>query len=123
MAQSNWTYADPLGQQFNIGLYHGTESGHVIVYCNKTIMLVDFSILETKQYSFYIGPEFFELKLEKDNDQTEGFNYELKVNKELNTTLNQIRKVSNLKNNIIAACLGLVFFLTIGITCFMIFSA
>lgn len=120
MAQSNWTYSDPYGHQFNIGLYHGTKSGHVIVYCNKNILLIDFSILTTKKYSFYVGEEFLELELTK--NQAKKFEYKLSVNHEIHTSLNIKRNTIARRDNMIAACLGIVFFLTVGFTCYAIFS-
>jgi hypothetical protein len=95
------------------------KTGHVILYCNESIVLIDFSILDNKKYSFFIGEEFIELDLEKDLSKKQKFNYKLKINKEANTSLNKLRKISNKKDNILAACLGLAFFLTIGITCYI----
>ena len=93
MAQLSWQYADPFGHQYNIGVYHGSDSGHVLIHCNEELLLVDFSIVDDKQYSFYIGEEFFELDLRK---RSEAFTYELKINKEISTPLNNIRnKVEN----------------------------
>ncbi len=122
MPQRNWTYSNTFGQQFNIGLYHGTKSGHVIVYCNRSIILIDFSISKTKKYSFFIGEEFIELDLQRKESTKEDFNYSLKINEELTTSQNKIRKERNRKNNLLAAFLGVAFFLTIGITCYVIFT-
>ena len=76
--QYTWTYTDPPNTIYNIGLYHGLDTGHVMVYCNDSIVIIDFNILEQKKYSFYIGEEFFELFLNKNEDGS--FSYELKIN-------------------------------------------
>jgi hypothetical protein len=122
MPQQSWTYLNKIGQQFDIGLYHGLKSGHVIVYCNKSIVLIDFTIKETKKYSFFIGEEFLELDLEKNEKLNQKFEYSLKINHDFLTPYNRILKKINKKNNIIAACLGFAFFSVIGITCYFIFS-
>jgi len=37
----------------------------VLIYVNKKPIVVDFSIKETKKYSFYVGHELCEMKIEK----------------------------------------------------------
>lgn len=120
MAQQSWTYLNRIGQKFNIGLYHGLKSGHVIVYCNRSIVLIDFTIKDTKKYSFYIGEEFMELDLEKNKSIKEEFSYSLTINHELSTSYNKEKKERNRKNNLLAAFFGIAFFLAIGITCYII---
>lgn len=105
MAQQSWTYADDGGQLYNIGLYHGSPSGHVIVYCNSNIMVIDFSILDTKQYSFYVGEEFFELNLEL---QDSLFHYELKINDTVRSPLNKIRNNLQRRYNMISLGIGVL---------------
>lgn len=122
MAQQSWTYLNKIGQKFNIGIYHGLKSGHVIVYCNKSIVIIDFTIKEDKKYSFFIGEEFLELDLNKQSTSDPPFKYSLKINHNLTTPYNKVKKEKNKKNNIIAACCGLAFFLAIGITCYLIFT-
>lgn len=110
----SWTYADPKGTIYNIGLYHGSESGHVMVYCNDAVVIVDFSILEQKKYSFYVSEEFFELFLNKNEDGA--FTYELKINSVVNTPLNKVRKQHQDNYNKISIALAVLFVLIIGIT-------
>jgi len=68
MSQSNWVYSDQLGQRYEIGLYHGQSSGHLIVYCNWKVILIDFNVLNTKSYSFYFGEELCHLTIERAED-------------------------------------------------------
>ncbi len=72
MSQSNWVYSDQTGQQYQIGLYHGQSSGHLIVYCNWKVILIDFNVLNSKTYSFYFGDELCHLKIDKRGD---GYQY------------------------------------------------
>ena len=119
MAQQSWTYADDAGLYYNIGLYHGSPSGHVIVYCNSDIMVIDFSILDTKKYSFYVGEEFFELNLELEESE---FQYELKINDTVKSPLNKIRNQLQRKYNMISLGLGILIIGGIILTCFLIFN-
>ncbi len=112
--QYTWTYTDPLNTIYNIGLYHGLDTGHVMVYCNDSIVIIDFSILEQKKYSFYVGEEFFELYLNKNEDAS--FSYELKINNTVNTPLNKQRNAEQKNYNTLALVLGIAFIVIIGIT-------
>ncbi len=65
MSQFSWTLLDDFGKRYEIGLYHGDRSKYVLIYVNKKPIVVDFSIKETKKYSFYIGHELCDMKIEK----------------------------------------------------------
>jgi hypothetical protein len=84
----NWTFLDYQDKKYEIGLYHGTNSGNVLLYCNETIVVVDFGVLDTKNYSFYIGDELAELTIEKEN---KNFSYRLIQNVKTLTPLNLAR--------------------------------
>lgn len=68
MPQLWWKYIDTEDTVYEIGLYHGNESGHVVIYCNQQIIKIDFSILYQKNYSFMIGEELLEILLDKEKD-------------------------------------------------------
>jgi tRNA A-37 threonylcarbamoyl transferase component Bud32 len=85
----NWIYLDDHGGKHQVGLYHGDRTGHVMVYVNSKVIIIDFHIRETKKYSFYIGGELCELELERAEER---FKYGLKINEKANTPLNRIRK-------------------------------
>ena len=69
MSQFSWTLLDDFGKRYEIGLYHGDRSKYVLIYVNKKPIVVDFSIKETKKYSFYVGHELCEMKIEKKTGQ------------------------------------------------------
>ena len=73
---------------------HGPTSGHLVVHCNSKIILIDFSILEDKTYSFFIEEELCELSIERKGDQ---FFYGFKTNAKVDTPLNQARKKQSRK--------------------------
>jgi len=69
MSESRWTYYDPLQGTQTLGLYHGQDSGNVVIYHNSHVVLVDFMVHQTKSYSFMVNEHLFNLKVEKDNDR------------------------------------------------------
>jgi len=87
--QFNWTYLGDNNKQHHIGLMHGAESGHLMVYFNSNIVLIDFKILESKTYTFFIEDELCELNIERKDDQ---FLYGFVINKNADTPLNRQRK-------------------------------
>ncbi|NBB89064.1 MAG: hypothetical protein GVX96_04705 [Bacteroidetes bacterium] len=76
MAQTQWTYHSPSGRSYHVGLYHGDDSGHVIIYCNNNILTVDFNVQEDKSYSFYLEKDLCELSL---NQHKDGFDYDFQI--------------------------------------------
>ncbi len=89
MAQSNWHFRSHRGASYYIGLYHSPQSGNVVIYCNSKVTTIDFGVLETKCYSFFIGEELLEVQIEK---KDKGYNYSLNINSEVATPLNKRRK-------------------------------
>lgn len=88
-----WKYQSAEGQIYSVGLYHGDESGHVLIYCGKEIVKIDFNVLYSKSYSFYLGDELFGLEIDyKDGTR----NYALK-NLNLNVEIDIIN--SNLRSS------------------------
>jgi hypothetical protein len=68
---------------------HGAESGHLLVYCDSNIILIDFSVLEDKTYTFFIDEQLCEISIEKHNGQ---FLYGFEINKRADTPRNRLRK-------------------------------
>ena len=89
MGQFQWTVLGQTGKQYKVGIYHGDKSGHLLIYCNAKVVQVDFSVKESKDYSFFIDDEFFELEVEKKDG---AFLYGLKLNTTADTPLNNLRK-------------------------------
>ena len=110
MGQLRWTYLDDFGGKYNVGLYHGERSGHVMLYVNSSIVLIDFSIKDTKKYSLFIGEELCDLTLEKEDD---GFSYGLVPNTAVDTDLNRQRRKINIRDNIKTCFLGVLLVLLI----------
>jgi hypothetical protein len=91
MAQMGWVFLDDRGGRHRVGLYHGDQSGHVMIHCNLRVVQVDFSVKETRKYSFFIEDELCEIGLYKEANGR--FGYDFVVNKTVDTPRNRIRRV------------------------------
>jgi hypothetical protein len=61
MSQHNWIYKNENGPDYEIGLYHGDKSGHVMIYVGQQIIKIDFSVFTEKKYHFQLGTELVAL--------------------------------------------------------------
>ena len=95
MSQFNWTYLAPSGKKHHVGLFHGDRTGHVLIYCNSKVVVVDFKVRESKSYSIFIEEELCEIEIERQNDR---FVYSFDINKEIVTPLNRERKANDKKH-------------------------
>jgi hypothetical protein len=91
MAQVNWIFLDAQGGRHKVGLFHGDRSGHVLLHCNRSIVQIDFSIKESKTYTFFIEEELVEIHLRLEPNGF--FSYEFVLNETADTPRNRIRKV------------------------------
>ena len=85
MAQQFWTFYDQYSVEHTFGIYHGEESGHLVVYLDDRVMIIDFGIINDKSYNFFFERELLKLDIQKIED---GFVYKLNVDKETPTELN-----------------------------------
>jgi hypothetical protein len=90
MAQIDWMVTGNRGSRFRIGLYHGDESGHVLMYCNSRIVTIDFGVLSAKTYTLFLDDELCEVHIEPRPDA--GYDYTCSVNTEAATPLNDMRR-------------------------------
>jgi len=114
MAQVGWVYLDNHGGQHRIGLYHGDQSGHLVIHCNLRVVQIDFSVKESKTYSFFIEDEFCEISVQRGPG---GFSYDFQVNKTVDTPRNRARKAEGRQNN--RYLIYLVSALAVLVLCFM----
>ncbi|MCI5082911.1 MAG: hypothetical protein MRY78_14530 [Saprospiraceae bacterium] len=94
MAQFNWTYLADDGKAHKVGLFHGNKTGHVLIHVNSKIVLIDFSVYESKNYSIFLDDELCEISLERKDGK---FWYGMKVDKEVDTPKNRERKKTEKK--------------------------
>ena len=67
MCESRWTYYDPTQGTQTLGLYHGQDSGNVVIYHNYRIVIVDFKVHQPKSYSFMVNENLVKLNVLKEN--------------------------------------------------------
>ena len=64
-------------------MYHGDDSGHLIVFVNGQIIKILFEQKEGKTYNFLIEQQLIELAIEKNN---EGYEYVVTPQRPVNNT-------------------------------------
>jgi len=69
LAQLNWTYYSLTGQPYIIEMYHGDESGRLILFVNSEIILIDFNQEERSKFSFFIENQLLELSINAIKDK------------------------------------------------------
>lgn len=119
MAQMGWVYLDNRGGRHRVGLYHGDESGHLMIHCNLRVVQIDFSVKDTKMYSFFIEDELCEVSVVKEKNGSFGYNFQ--VNKTVDTPRNRIRRVDErrIRKQMALFIAGFVLLVLIGSLGFM----
>ena len=95
MGQQQWTVPGYGGKPFKVGLYHSAKKGHLLVYCNGKILIIDFGVTDTKDYSFMLGEELYELNIVKKGS---GFEYIFNHNEAIETPHN-LRREKTIKTD------------------------
>ena len=72
MSESRWKFYDPEAGTQTLGIYHGNESGHVVVYHNSNVVIIDFEIFKPKTYSIHFNNSLITLSIERDEN---GYDY------------------------------------------------
>ncbi len=86
----NWTYVGNRAGNSLIELRHFLDSGNLVVFCNKKILLTDFDVFGAKEYSFFIGEEFCKISI---NEHPSGLlGYDFEIVEDVDTPLNRWRK-------------------------------
>ncbi len=92
MSQSLWTYYDPSYGTQTVGVYHGDDSGNLVIYCNNKVVMVDFEVKKSKSYSFYINKCLIELKLKK---QKKDKSFDHDFNRSMTSDVIQMKRKSS----------------------------
>lgn len=90
MAQIAWNVRSSNGLLFAVGLFHGDETGHVMLYCNSQIVQVDFSVQQSKSYKLLLNDELCAVYIDKAPDGS--YSYRCELDLEADTPLNKSRK-------------------------------
>ena len=113
----HWTYLDDYGGRYKVGLYHGKQSGHVMVLCNGRVIVIDFNVFESKKYSFLINDELCDLHLERVDNR---FSYGLEIDRKADTPANARRRKRNRTDWIQSLVCAAIMFAIIGISVFFV---
>jgi hypothetical protein len=110
MSQITWTYVDDDGYRHKVGLFHGDNSGHLLVYCNTRIVVIDFSVLASKNYSFFINEELCDIAIEEKDGK---FSYGFTIDQVTDTPRNRGRRKMIRSQTQYSLMFGVAFFLVI----------
>src|SRR5688500_4433792 len=89
MSQITWTYVDDDGYRHKVGLFHGVNSRHLLVYCNIRNVVSAFSVLASKNYSFFINEELCDIAIEEKDGK---FSYGFTIDQVTDTPRNRGRR-------------------------------
>jgi len=67
MSEFRCTYYDASQGTQTLGLYHGQDSGNVVIYHNSKVLIIDFMVHKAKSYSFMINENLVKLNVVKEN--------------------------------------------------------
>lgn len=98
LSQLQWTFINDAGEHFRVGLYHGDESGHLLVQCNGEVLLIDFGVFGTKDYHFMLGDDLFTLQLTREPTR---FTYSLTADEQVDSARNRRRRSEQKKLEIV----------------------
>ncbi len=111
MNQVNWTFVSNTGKKYELRILHGEKTGHVLILNNMKVLRIDFKVLESKNYSFFIDDELIEIKIHKEE---KAFSYSFDIDHDTDTPLNRAKKIQNKKFWIYTAA----FFIFLGVVIF-----
>lgn len=77
MSEFRCTYYDPTTGPQTLGLYHGQDSGNVVIYHNSNVLIVDFKVHQPKSYSFMVNENLVKFDVVK-NDGKFDYKFEAK---------------------------------------------
>ncbi len=117
MSQITWTYVDDDGYSHKVGLFHGDHSGHLLVYCNTRIVVIDFNVLASKNYSFFINEELCDIAIEENDGK---FSYGFTIDQVTDTPRNRGRRKMVRSQTYYSLLLGAAFILAISIMVFVL---
>jgi hypothetical protein len=89
VSQYNWTYVGGGGRNYNVTLFHGKRTGHVLILLNAQVIQIDFGVRESKTYSFFIEDEFCQVHLERRGEE---MYYFFEIDKKVDTPRNRERR-------------------------------
>ena len=90
MNQFQWTFLDNERRRHNVGIAHSPKSGHLVVYCDARVVLIEFKVLAARTFPFFIEDEL--CKLSVAGSPAAGFTYDFHIDTEVDTEVNRLRQ-------------------------------
>ena len=90
MPQQGWNITGIQGTTYKLGLFHGDDTGHVVLHCNDRVVAIDFGVRESRTYSLFLDEELCEVSI--DPAAGDSFDYTCRINTEVKTPLNEERR-------------------------------
>ena len=88
MNHYTWTYVGDGGKNYRVGLMHSSKTGHLVIYIGSKIVQVDFKVLESKEYTFFIEEELVRINLERRGNE---MYFTFNIDKKTDTPRNRVR--------------------------------
>jgi hypothetical protein len=117
MSQMTWTYVDDDGYRHQVGLFHGDDSGHLLVYCNSRIVVIDFNVTASKNYSFFIDEELCDVAIEEKEGK---FSYGFTIDQVTDTPRNRGRRKMNRDQTRQTLIMAFAFILVVSVAVFLV---
>lgn len=111
MSQMTWTYIGDNGARHRVGLFHGDNTGHLLVYCNARIVVIDFGVRVSKNYSFFINDELCDIAVEEKEGK---FSYGFRIDQITDTPRNRGRRKMIRDEIRISLIVAVIFILFVG---------
>ncbi|NBC08349.1 MAG: hypothetical protein GVY26_14240 [Bacteroidetes bacterium] len=93
--QLTWTYVSDSGKRYVVGLFHSLREGHLMVYCNQKVVLIDFKVFDTRTYPLFLEDELFKVIVERQGNR---FSYGFEIDKKADTPRNKWRRTTEKKH-------------------------
>lgn len=118
MNKRQWFYVAPNGAHTSVGLMHHPTKGHLMIYCGSKVVLVEFKVLGSKTFSFFLEEELFKVSVTR---TATGYEYDFGVDMEADTPLNEERRTLRQRDHKrgLLAFVGLVAAITLVIVAFV----
>ncbi|MBI1225709.1 MAG: hypothetical protein GC192_10780 [Bacteroidetes bacterium] len=88
MNHYTWTYLGDNGRNYRVGLLHSPKTGHLVIYVGSKIVQIDFKVLDSKEYTFFIEDELVHINLERRGNE---MYFTFDIDKETDTPRNRFR--------------------------------
>ncbi|MEL6141007.1 MAG: hypothetical protein AAFU67_05265 [Bacteroidota bacterium] len=99
MAQFSWKVRANRGHKYEVGLFHGDDTKHVLLYCDNKVMHIDFAVEESKTYKLLLDEELCEVAINRLDDGK--YDYDCRLDDEAETPLNVARREAEAEEKLI----------------------